>query len=475
MESAVIRGCFPIRLGIVREKSVRYLLRGTRPAGALHNNYRTLFSCRWAGVLVMTACTTVLLACQYTVRDIGFVELRGPEYTLVISGSPLAEDRAGDQAARAKQALIERMAWLRDTPCQLMFGRQPTPELDLDGWLVELVDRGSRRHRLVQADKTCSPAELVDRIREAFSTPVMTAITMDAVDSFAQLVVVLGDDPDANQVVQDAANQAKLAIRRIEPMLPRPLAKPVTVLTIPAENREEESLLLWAMELENLPNARAAVAVVYGRGKLAGTVVTSEQLDERELLAQLALVGESCECETDRRWNDQPAIPTHWTRELRRRAAQGLGFDPESPLVRAEVVRIVGRGPTSSAGMSAGRPASGVDAIERLLLGYRETSLGPSQHDQTSDEAGWVEESAGVETTRILGEGWGFDSDDSVDTDTPALPIDSAAVAHDIASEAASSRLSSRLALIGLGLLGFALLSVMIAWAITRIKDARRC
>lgn len=429
---------------------------------------------RWAGVLAITACATVLLACQYTVRDIGFVDLRGPEYTLVISGSLVAENRSVDRVAQAKQALIEQLAWLRDTPCQLMFGgqpangTQPTPDDDVDGWLVELVDRKSRRHRLVEAEQACSPAELAARIREVFSTPVMTTITTDAVDSFAQLVVVLGNDPDANQAIQAAAQESKIAIRRIEPMLPRPLAKPVAVLTISAENRSEESLLLWALGLEYSPDAQAAVAVIYGRGKLAGPVVTSEQLENRELLAQLALIGESCECETDRRWNDQPVIPAHWSVEQRRRAAQSLGFDPESPLVRAEVVRIVGRGPTSGQAAN-GRAAAGVDAIEQLLLGYRETSLGNSLHDHTSGEAGLVAESSGVQTTRILGDGWDFDADDPVETRTQilsGLPQDS-----DLPDDATSSRVTSPVVLIGAGLLGFALLSVMLAIVVTRKQE----
>jgi hypothetical protein len=49
-----------------------------------------------------------------------------------------------------------------------------------------------------------------------------------------------------------------------------------------------------------------------------------------------------------------------------------LGFDPESPIVRAEVRRILGRSP-SDTNNTPPRPES----LEQLLLGYGETVLEP--------------------------------------------------------------------------------------------------
>lgn len=395
--------------------------------------------------------TPLALACQYTVRDIGFVDLRGAEYTVMIRGS--APDGFRAQVA-------EQLGWLRDTNCQWLFDQG---QAEAGAIRVEVIDAQGRVLALPwpnTADGTkgptaadpeeagrheIGPEELGRQIRELFETRAMIEIREGAIDAFAQILVIEGTDDELRGRAIEMAERAVVAIRKLEPMLPRPLARPVRQIRVSPDRRPEERLLLWGLGLQELPAERSAVAVIYGRGKLAGRLLIGDDGDERELLAQLALVGESCECETDRRWTEEPVIPGYWPRDFRQQAASSLGFDPDSPLVRAEVARIVGRGPNSGSNRDRGsardRAAKDVsgDRIEQLLMGYAESelggeavvdpagqagSLGPPGSDARTDAAGRAGVAAGeitaeaerdltggVRATVITGDGWGFDDE----------------------------------------------------------------
>jgi hypothetical protein len=239
-------------------------------------------------------------------------------------------------------------------------------------------------------------------------------------------------------------------------MLPRPIAFPVRTVRLSLGQRAADPVWLWSLGLEAVaPDDQAAasepvIAVMYGRGRLAGPVMTGSAIEVRETLAQLALVGESCECETDRKWLDERVIPYRWAVNDRELAAQRLGFDPESPLVRAEMVRIVsqgvgaGRSKKSMTGSDAeaGSEVEGGsgDAIERLLLGYNESSVAAYREDGLSamtaesdivpsnDSTGTIGERdevsadptksemplSQVRAQVIQGDGWGFDDEEPV-------------------------------------------------------------
>lgn len=383
------------------------------------------------GVVVCLAHAAVAVACQYTVRDIGFVDLRGPEYSIVIRG---------DVDERVKKEAAVELNWLADSNARSTF--RPG---NVSGWVVEIVDRQGRVLRMGDSESPRSSAsdpatldaERIGRIvRERFESPAMKAIRDGAAETFAQILVVEGSDAAERSRANEMARQATAALAKLEPMLPRPLAKPVGSVTVAADRRATETMLLWALGLDSLPPERSAIAVIYGRGKLAGRVVSAEEGDGRELLAQLALVGESCECETDRRWTEEPVLPGYWPKDFRRRASDGLGFDPDSPLVRAEVARIVGRNPREAGRGSDGddREGRGQDAIQRLLLGYDESEVGTPALSDGERRAAAGDESLlegqpeapsrsasnrsrvteGVRATVVTGDGWGFESD-SVD------------------------------------------------------------
>lgn len=353
-------------------------------------------------LLVLVCLQCQLWGCQYTVRDIGYVDLRGAEYTLVITCPKHLQSQLGD------------WDYLDDTNVKMMFdsaGQTTTVKNETSQCQVELVDALGRRLLVGEFDRDFQNVSqsVFERL---FGSPTISRLRRKAIPSFVQIVVFnVGDDRSIERA-KSTVDEAVKAIKRIEPMLPRPLSRPIDVIHVSAEELANEALLGWCLGINNEPHVEPAVAVVYGRAKLAGKVLRGDNISSRELLSQLALVGESCECETDRSWNDELVLPFYWPTEFRKTASSSLGFDPESPLVQAEIARIIQRGPTDIR-QPGSRTGDGVDDIEQLLLGYEERTIrsgnGLQETTRDGDSHQNSEASSDVAVVLQTGDGWGFE------------------------------------------------------------------
>ncbi|MEM7315926.1 MAG: hypothetical protein AAF497_22550, partial [Planctomycetota bacterium] len=114
-----------------------------------------------------------------------------------------------------------------------------------------------------------------------------------------------------------------------------------------------------------------AAAVLFGRGKRLDKVLMAERLTAESIAIQLAFAGESCECETDRDWVNEPTVPMRWGPEQWEQTRTLLGFDPASPLVKAEVVRIIGKGIRPD----QAKDNAPKEDLSSMLLGYREVDV----------------------------------------------------------------------------------------------------
>jgi hypothetical protein len=72
---------------------------------------------------------------------------------------------------------------------------------------------------------------------------------------------------------------------------------------------------------------------------LFGPLITRTQIEEN-----LILIGQDCECDLERSVLRGRRVLLTWDDDHRSAAQRTLEFDPENPLVRAEVSRILSRG-----------------------------------------------------------------------------------------------------------------------------------
>jgi hypothetical protein len=224
-----------------------------------------------------------------------------------------------------------------------------------------------------------------------------------ALTTFASLWVFEGEDPQANAAALAEVEAAVDALRRLAPSLPRPLQYPARVRRISLAEQEATPVSLWSMGLSD-PQRRPAVAILYGRAKRAGEVLVGDSIRETELVTQLALVGSSCECDTDRQWLSEPSLPLRWAPSMQRLAADSLGFDPESPLVLAEVQRILAQ-------VQSGHRGSGsAGGVAALLLGYNESSLVEGPASVPADDEESVESTGAPDSLHpVVGDDWSFE------------------------------------------------------------------
>ena len=343
--------------------------------------------------MLLALLIAALPVCRYTVRDIGFVDLVGPEYRLSWCG-PAADGLDGE---------AETLVGVLGRDGNVGSGSLG-PDAAPPGWW--LTRDGLDPIRLGVSGSGGLAA------REAWEasvrSPVRDQLLSEALTSFATLLRIKGSDSEEEARIDAVIADARAGLAVLSGSLPRPVERPLVSLNIPADRREQERVTLWALGLDAAGGP--GLAVVYGRGKLAGPVMVGQEITLEETLAQLALVGESCECDTSRDWFNEARLPMAWTDRQRARAASELGFDPESPMVKSEVVRILERGP-----MAGGVPREGdVDGIEALVFGYRESELThegvPAPVRDFEVDPGAPSRSPGLILEPTPGDDWGFES-----------------------------------------------------------------
>jgi hypothetical protein len=343
----------------------------------------------------------LVVACDYTVRDIGFVELGSPNLRLIV----LFHDRLDEPRLREAQRELSEQAtqsncrewnlnfqsgtlanlvdptdaqraWLRDS------------KLDWSCWLI----RNDTECRLLEEASIEQRPSWEKLLGDHLQLPLSLTYREQALDSFAQLVLFESTDAQSNERTEAVVAQAIAALGKAASLLPRPITQPVRVIRVGAVQRNDYTTLLWAMHNKELPADSPCLATLYGRGRLAGPTMHGDAIQVEAILAQLVLVGQACECGTERNWVQYPHLPIAWPEALQADMAHHLGFDPRSNLVIDEVKRIIQRGPQN---LLNGRDDVG-DVVNSTL------SIGASH---ASDAHDFDELSATV----IQGDGWGFD------------------------------------------------------------------
>ncbi|MCH2145481.1 MAG: hypothetical protein MK082_10110 [Phycisphaerales bacterium] len=359
-------------------------------------------------LLLTMLVATAALACRYTVRDIGFVRLSRPVVQLALIGP--------------SHDVEEVRAMTGDLPLEVI---QFDPEHQATHPAVDLARNADVDSVLLSDDGRMLP--VADPISIGRS-PLSRELAELAASTFAFVLLLESDDPTANAVAGSEIEQLQGRLEAIEEHLPRPLGHSLDVRTLDGPAQEREAVLFWSLGID-VPVRTPTAVITYGRARRAGAPVEIDAFkrDEaaRELIAQLALVGESCECDTSRAWTEEPVGLVPWTRDTHATASGALGFDPESPMVRAEVTRILGRG-----GEKSTTPGATPDSLEELLLGYGETTLEPLTPDPEPVPAASVGDTAAAPSApvRVLEGGtdddWSFDDpSDPPEKDDVSTPV----------------------------------------------------
>jgi hypothetical protein len=126
--------------------------------------------------------------------------------------------------------------------------------------------------------------------------------------------------------------------------LPKPIAKGPEMVVLDRQSLDREEMLLWTLGLTPQDVNEPHAAIFYGRGRWIGPLFTGEMLAAETLGRVLSVIGADCECGLDHRWLQGTMLPARWDDGLQQKVTESLGFDPESPMVKMEMVSIIRRG-----------------------------------------------------------------------------------------------------------------------------------
>lgn len=319
------------------------------------------------------------LACRFTVRDVGFVDLGSPPYHLygfVKNDTP--EEAVTTFRRIARAALIDSNVDVemvnidtdRDHPGFESYLKWK-PKSFPAAVLVSPEDR-SLALPFPESEETFKE-QCWTLMESIVNSPLREDILNTISDTYGVIVLVEGANAKSNRMAEEVAQNGIKGIDSRMDLMPKAVGKSPILRTVKAEAIEREKILLWSLgidfDAEERSDTGPKLAVLYGRARRIGTLLESQDITERSVSNLLSLIGLNCECGLDRKWMMGVMMPHRWSEDHQRDAFERLGFDADSPLVKTEISQILSLGGSKSPSevMSGG--------LDDILMGYSEGTV----------------------------------------------------------------------------------------------------
>ena len=318
--------------------------------------------CRTAAVICLWSFFQAhpLFACRYNVRETGFVDLAIRPYYLycyVSQGTPADITSSFKQISHAVLMDSNIEAEIIDTDRQ----RDHPSTKYLDLWSIQsfptaVLVSPDGQSLSVPITKPDQPFKLTLRsvLDNLVSSPKREEILQEVIKTYGVVVLIEGTDPQDNKKAQEAVSEAIVTISRQMEMMPKPIAYPPVLLVIDSKSIPRETILLWSLGLNADEISEPHAAVLYGRARWIGPLMKGKEINETNLSRILFVIGADCECGLDMQWIQGTMLPARWDAKMRARLVKTLEFDPENPMVKMEMSRILMRGTYSYPGVPRG-------------------------------------------------------------------------------------------------------------------------
>ncbi len=327
-------------------------------------------------LLIGLMLTATALACQYNVRDIGFVDLNQSVTRLYVF---LADDDA-DLRASLKTQLDEAL-YETNVTGELVLPTSEVTTVDRPDRLPAAVLVSPRGRSLVFPMDT--PGKTLRQSLSEFLTQLThssfrTSLLAQASKHFAVVLLIGSEAPLKNRQALLTIETSFMHIAQQMAFMPKRIQSPPVLVTLTPEDARQHRVFLWELGIE--PNHAPAVAILYGRLRTMGPLLYREDISEDTLNAYLGVIGADCECDLDRRLLHTPMLVHHWPRAMYEAMTEALGFDPEHPEVKMEVSQII---------TAHGPIRTGDLPLPQVAFGYQEFTLDDST--QTSESMNQAE------------------------------------------------------------------------------------
>lgn len=333
-------------------------------------------------VLLLTIqSVTEVSACKYNIRDVGFVDFGADVYRLypyvAQDTSPEIRNRINDLAAAVFADSNIYFEGISDSDKTNPQALELLGQLQLETFPTAVLTVADRQPLVIPIPE--DHEQMTMTFENLLSSPLRETLLKKLQDVYALVLVLHGADSERNTRALETARSSIAEISRFMDNMPKASGNPPELLELPWSQRAREKVLLWSLGVDEEDPQPAAV-VLYGRGRIMGVVLKGQEISETHLDQYLSIVGLDCECGLDRRWMTGRRLPMKWDQQTQQQVAKVLNFDPESPMVKMEISRILMKGPNPDAAMD-------LKNLSPAGFGYQEIeiSLKPSQLQADTD------------------------------------------------------------------------------------------
>jgi len=296
--------------------------------------------------LLVAVCSEAL-ACRYNVRETGFVDLGIESYRLLCFVGP---ETATEETSQLESMAAEILAG-SSISFELISVDQDTDHPAMEYW-HPAEGQGRPSAALVSPtghslwlgplwDGEFSSDQLRENLVEVVSSPVRSRIAEELASAFGVVLLIEGVNEAENSRARTALLQAMETVEAELEYFPKPINQGPTLITLTREESISERLLLWSLHLEANDLEQPVVAILYGRGRWIGPTMIGAEITLDLVSRILFVIGADCECGLSPKLIRGTGIPIQWNRRLQALVSQDLGFDPDNPLVRMEVSKIL--------------------------------------------------------------------------------------------------------------------------------------
>lgn len=309
------------------------------------------------------------LACRYNVRETGFVDLGIEPYFLY---GYVSKDTPAEITSTFKQVSY---AALMDSGIRVEIidtdQQKDHPAMKfLDLWPIQsfpsavlVSPDGQSLHVPITKPDQPFKESLWSAIDNILSSPKREEIVQQVSKTYGAVLLIEGTDAEQNKKAKLAASGAIEKVSLQMEWMPKPIAYPPVIIVMDSESLAREKILLWSLGLDAEKVDKQYAVVLYGRARWIGPLFEGEEINERNLLSVLLVIGADCECGFNYRWLQGTMLPVRWDEKIQARAIESLGFDPENPMIKMEISRIIGRGFSSYPGVPFGYQEFVVESV----------------------------------------------------------------------------------------------------------------
>ena len=304
-------------------------------------------------------CHTVF-ACRYNVRETGFVDIGDKPYCfygyindntpeeIIFRFNQILHAHLIDCNIRAEIINADQQ---NDHPSMVYLH-----QWQIQSFPAAVLVSPDGQSLVVTIEKKDEPFEKT--LRSAIDDMVTSAkreeIIQKTIETYGVILLIEGANARENKQFHNAASQAVELIKRQMKFMPKHILHPPALISLEPASFEEEKILLWSLGLNADDLDKPHAAVFYGKARWIGPLMKGGEITENNLIGILSIVGADCECGLDISWVQGTMLPIRWDQRTQAEVFQSLEFDPENPMVKMEISRILNKGYSSYPGVPSG-------------------------------------------------------------------------------------------------------------------------